>query len=140
MSINKIELNFTKEEIKLNNNLINYLAEELYSFIKTNDTSNDNLKSLINNFIVDTLKDQYISLFNQHTTVNTFFDKQLIAINYKAPYDKKITSDTLIEPVIEILDENKDEGELDANLDEDLTALIEEIDQEEGNFDIDDDY
>jgi hypothetical protein len=138
--INKLELTIPKEQIKLNNNLINYLAEELYSFIKINESSNDNLKSFINNFIVDTLKDQYFLLFNQHTTINTFFDKQLIAINYKAPYDKKITSDTLIEPVTEILDENKDEGELDANLDEDLTALIEDIDQEEGNFDIDDDY
>ena len=140
ITLDKVELNFNKETIisKNNINLINYLAEQLYLFIKVNDNSNDNLKSLINNFVVDVIKDQYYSFFIDYKTVNTFFDKQLLAINYKAPYDKKLISDSLIEDKMEVL-EDKDDGELNPDADEDLSAMINDIDVDVDKDDIDED-
>ena len=80
-----------------------------------------------------------VIFFIPHKTSNTFFDKQLLAINYKAPYDKKLVSDSIIEDTVEILDEMKEDDELNPEADEDLSAMINDIDVDIDKDDLDED-
>ena len=63
-------------------------------------------------------------------------------MNYKSAYDKKLTQEPKEEDgdVKKVVVEDEEiDPELDSALDNDLTELINDIDQEEGNFDLDDD-
>ena len=124
---------YGKEEFSVSP-LVSYLCDELTNFLEQNKNSNDNLKFFIFSFLVELLNSQFYEYYKQTSSI--FFEKQLVASNYKSAYDKK-----LVEQVVHIEEENEEEdknSEPDTSLDNDLEELIKDIDQEEGNFDIDD--
>ena len=136
----KVELIFERDilsESKVSKNMINILCNQMNNFLIQNTKGNENVKMYLCDFIYEIIRDQYESYNTDYNTFNTFFDKQLNGFNYKSAYDKKLTEEIISEG--RVLEEADDSGELDPVLDEDLDALINDIDQEENPLDRDGD-
>jgi len=123
---------FDKEillEDETSKQMIEYWNNELITFLKQNFNSNDNLRLFVFNFIMNLISVLFESYYLQN---DNFFDKQLVAENYRTNFDTKLDDE------YQNIDEDTD-GEPDSNVDNDLAEMIKDIDQEEGNFDIDED-
>lgn len=128
----------TLSNINFMTDIVNYLCEQIYAFLEQNQSSNENIKYFLFNFILELIQNEYNFFYRGDHNSQTFFEKQLFSTNYKSAFDKKLNEQEVQVEVKEVED-TAEPQEPDSSLDDDLSEMINDIDQEEGNFDIEDD-
>ena len=117
--------------------IIYYLCESLTNVINANRSSSDTIKYGLNIFIHSLINTQYQNYFYDYNCHNMFFEKVLSSSNLSTAFNTQLDEQNFSNT--QIITETNDETVSEPDGEENTQEMINDIDQEDSEFDVNED-